>query len=135
VRILVCGSRTWTNVDAVYNRLYREVAIPPEYVQLPLPEKMPLVVIDGKAQGADTCGYIAALRLKPLLAPGNLITERYPADWNRYGRSAGFKRNQQMLTEGHPDLVLAFWDGHSRGTRHMIELAWKAGVKVEIVKP
>jgi len=52
----------------------------------------------------------------------------YPADWIQYGKRAGYIRNQQMLTEGKPDLVVAFPGG--RGTKMMVSLAEKAGVPV-----
>lgn len=54
--------------------------------------------------------------------------EEYPADWARFGKSAGYLRNKQMLEEGKPDLVVAFPGG--RGTANMIAIAMKAGVKV-----
>ena len=63
-----------------------------------------------------------------------LNTECYLADWERLGRGAGPERNRRMLEQSNPDLVLAFWDGKSRGTKHMIEIAEKAGVPV-IVNP
>lgn len=52
----------------------------------------------------------------------------YPADWNTYGRAAGFRRNKQMLVEGKPDLVVAFPGG--AGTENMVKLATEAGVRV-----
>lgn len=57
----------------------------------------------------------------------------FPAEWNKYGKKAGYIRNAQMLEIGKPDLVLAFWDGVSRGTKMMIDLAKKAGVEVRII--
>lgn len=52
----------------------------------------------------------------------------YPADWRRDGKSAGYRRNRRMLSEGRPDLVIAFPGGP--GTAHMVEIAEKAGVPV-----
>jgi hypothetical protein len=59
----------------------------------------------------------------------------YPAQWHKYGRAAGPIRNQQMLAEGKPDLVLAFHDDidGSRGTKDMVNRARRAGVKVEVI--
>lgn len=59
----------------------------------------------------------------------------YPADWEKYGRKAGYVRNVQMLNLGRPDLVLAQWDGKSRGTLHMITEATAWGVPVRILPP
>jgi len=83
----------------------------------------PSVVISGAAKGADILGEQWATE--------NLIPcERFPADWNKYGKKAGFIRNVQMaeVAEG----LIALWDGESRGTKHMIDIANKKGLKVYI---
>ena len=54
--------------------------------------------------------------------------KEYPADWKKYKKAAGFRRNQQMLDEGRPDLVIAFPGGN--GTAHMVKIAKDAGVPV-----
>ena len=56
----------------------------------------------------------------------------YPADWNKYHKAAGPIRNQQMLTEGKPTLVLAFHDNitASKGTRDMVKRSLKGGLPV-----
>lgn len=55
-----------------------------------------------------------------------------PADWDLYGKSAGFKRNVQMAK--YADALVAFWDGVSSGTKHMIETAQKMGLDVRVKK-
>lgn len=125
MRILVCGSRGWTDRHRVLNELlelHNEAVL--KGAELPLSE---VTVIDGGAKGADQIAYEAAIAL-------GMKSERYPADWNRYGKRAGYVRNQQMLDEGKPDTVLAFWDGKSRGTAMMIELSNKAKVPVKVIK-
>lgn len=57
--------------------------------------------------------------------------DRYPADWNTHGRSAGPIRNQRMIDEGKPDLVVAFPGG--RGTADMVRRARAAGIEVQEV--
>ena len=57
---------------------------------------------------------------------------RYPADWDTYGKSAGYRRNQLMADNA--DALVAFWDGQSRGTGHMINLAKERNLKVRIVR-
>ena len=59
----------------------------------------------------------------------NWKIEAYPADWNKHGRAAGPIRNQQMVDLG-ADICLAFPLGESRGTRHCMQAAEKAGIKV-----
>lgn len=71
-------------------------------------------VISGGAKGADLmakkCALIAELK----------YTE-FPAEWDKYGKSAGYIRNKQIVDVC--DIVLAFWDGESKGTQHTIKLA------------
>lgn len=82
-----------------------------------------IVVVCGKARGADTLGeqYAKSRGYK---------VDYYPADWNRYGRSAGFIRNEQMAQNA--DALVAFWDGESRGTKSMIEIANRYRLQVRI---
>jgi hypothetical protein len=84
------------------------------------------VVIDGVARGADTMAH------KWALARGK-ETERYPADWAKFGRSAGPIRNRQMIEEGKPDMGIAFPGG--RGTDNMKMQLRKNGIKVLSILP
>ena len=72
------------------------------------------VVISGTARGADRMGENWAKRK-------GVAIDSKPADWDTHGKSAGYKRNQEMA-EG-ADALIAIWDGKSRGTSHMIEIA------------
>lgn len=81
----------------------------------------PTHIISGGARGVDRlAGEYAALR-------GIGFTE-YAADWDRYGKRAGFIRNYVMV--GAADAVIAIWDGTSSGTRHSIESARSCGKEV-----
>lgn len=80
-----------------------------------------LTIIHGNATGGDTVA-------KDFATVHWLNEEPYPADWNKYGKQAGFIRNQQMIDEGKPDVVVAFPGGN--GTRDMVARAKKAGIKV-----
>lgn len=71
-------------------------------------------IVSGKASGADTLGEIYAKEKSFSIA-------EFPADWDKYGKSAGYRRNSDMATYGN--VLIAFWDGKSRGTKHMIDLA------------
>jgi len=74
-------------------------------------------IISGGARGADKVGKQYALNC-------GLIYIEFPAEWNKHGKSAGFIRNQQIVNAC--DVVLAFWDGKSKGTENTIALAKKA---------
>ena len=115
MKILVCGSRTFTDADAIERELRAYTQYEPN-----------ATVIEGAARGADIIAGNVAHRM-------GFIIEEYPADWNKYGKRAGFIRNTEMLAKGRPDIVIAFWDGQSRGTAMMIEIAKKAGVPVKVI--
>lgn len=119
MRILVCGGRDFGDGDRVVAELH-DLQVWGDLTGNPVE-----VVIHGKARGADTLADKAAGLL-------NIPTEVYPAEWDKYGKRAGYIRNQQMLDEGKPDLVVAFPGG--RGTAMMVDIARKAGVKVREVK-
>ena len=121
MRVLVCGGRTYgwfagprkvVNVPE-YESVYGELD---KYL---IHEK--LHIISGGAPGADSWAEEwARERQIPFTV--------YPAPWTKYGKSAGYIRNKQMLDEGKPDLVIAFPGG--KGTAMMVDIARKAGVEV-----
>ena len=82
-------------------------------------------VLCGTATGVDTLGKIWALRSR-------IPVEYYPADWDTYGKSAGYKRNVTMAENA--DALLAIWDGKSKGTKHMIDIANERGLSVYVYK-
>ena len=73
-----------------------------------------LIFVSGGAPGADALGERYARE-------HGYPIEHYPADWNKYGKSAGPIRNEQMAKAA--DFIICFWDGKSRGTRNMLECA------------
>ena len=107
--VAVTGSRDWTDAEAVEQALTR------------LPAGTRLVV--GDARGADAIAQQVARKL-------GMPVQVFRADWQAEGRQAGMRRNERMLREGGPVLVLAFPLQDSRGTRHMIRIARQAGVRV-----
>lgn len=82
-------------------------------------------IISGGAKGVDTCAREYAI------AHGIRLTEFLP-DYKRYGRGAPLKRNYSIVENA--ELVLAFWDGISRGTKHAMEYADKQGVPVRVIR-
>lgn len=114
MRILVCGQREFNDASAV-NRVLGEYLAPD------------LVIIEGTCKGADTLAHDYAVRM-------HLANWRFPAQWRLHGKRAGFLRNQRMLDEGKPDLVIAFFNDpdSSKGTKMMVEISRRAGVKVQV---
>jgi hypothetical protein len=81
-------------------------------------------IVSGTAKGADLLGEQFATEFE-------IAVKRFPAEWNKYGKGAGHKRNAQMAE--YADALIAFWDGNSKGTKNMIELAKMKGLKIRIV--
>ncbi len=119
MRILICGDRNWTDTDFVH--LILEGA----YEQSRQAGE-PFTLIEGCAPGADraACHW----RSKRF----DIQHLHFPADWKRYGYSAGPIRNRQMVQEGKPDVVYAFHDdlAGSRGTIDMLKVAKKEKIPV-----
>jgi hypothetical protein len=109
MRVLVCGGRHYHDEANVYATLDR---------------LKPTTVIEGGATGADFLANAWSI-------DHDVDCETYYAEWKKFGRSAGAIRNQRMLTEGRPDLVVAFPGG--KGTADMVRRATNAGIKVEII--
>ena len=65
-------------------------------------------------------------------ADHNLQCELFPADWEHHGKAAGPIRNAEMAEVA--DALIAFWDGQSRGTKSMIDLAKRKGLQVAVVR-
>lgn len=82
---------------------------------------IPSTVVSGTARGADMLGEQWA-------AAKGIPVERFPADWATHGKAAGYRRNEEMALNA--DALVAIWDGSSKGTGHMINLARKHGLTV-----
>lgn len=87
-------------------------------------------IISGSARGADKLGEDFAKEY-------GIQVKRFPAQWDKYGKSAGYIRNDAMAryaTDGNGlGVLIAFWDGKSRGTKHMIDIAKKNNMKIFVV--
>jgi len=78
-------------------------------------------VVCGMARGADSHGKEWAQR-------NNISVKEFPADWDKYGKSAGFIRNKEMAE--YADAAIVCWDGKSRGSVNMIEEMKRLGKPV-----
>jgi hypothetical protein len=112
LKVLVCGSRDWTDEQLIAR------------VLLGLTTERHVEIIHGGARGADR---IAA----QIASEFEFDVQTFPADWRAHGRWAGLRRNLQMLDE-NPDLVIAFQRNGSRGTQHTIDEARRRGIAVEV---
>lgn len=113
-QVIIAGGRDFANYELLQNKCDQFFR-----------EKRPTAIISGLARGADTLGTHYARER------GIQVLE-FPADWERLGRRAGMVRNLQMLDAA--DAVVAFWDGQSRGTAHMINETKKRGLPLRVVR-
>lgn len=120
MKVLVCGGRDYNDYDrvrSVLDSVCDEFGLWDEGTFLP----EDITIIHGGARGAD--------RLADEWAMANWVPiEEYKAEWDKYGKSAGHRRNQEMLDKAKPDLVIAFPGG--RGTADMVRRAKEAGIEV-----
>jgi hypothetical protein len=122
MNILVCGSRDWNDFTTIKKYL-EELKTTDNNTQ------QPITIIHGGCKGADSiAGYLAGQL--------GFQVRVFKADWSKYGKAAGPIRNQQMLDEGHPNLVVAFHDAleNSKGTLDMVSRARKAEINVIVIK-
>ena len=120
VRIIVCGSRRWTNRQVIADILNQLVLT--NGWRYPDP-----VVVHGAARrGADRL-------VEDEAGKAGLLTEPHPADWERFGKGAGVIRNEEMAALGAV-LCVAFWDGVSTGTRDMLDRAAQHGIPTLVIQ-
>lgn len=81
------------------------------------------IIVTGGALGVDSAAMAAVKKY------GRSVLVHYP-DWNTYGKKAGYLRNVKIVEDA--DVVVAFWDGFSKGTAHTISEAQKAGKGVQV---
>lgn len=115
-RVIIAGGRFFNDYDLLRDKC-------DSFLQNKQMEN--IIIVSGHATGADALGE------KYAQEKGHAL-EIYPADWKRHGRAAGPIRNAQMASIA--DAIIAFWDGKSRGTKSMIDLANKKGLQVVIVR-
>ena len=113
-KVIVAGSRDFNDYKLLKEKL-----------DVVLSNKVEIEIVSGGARGADKLGEVYAKER-------NLSCKVFPADWDAHGKSAGYKRNAEMAE--YADALVAFWDGKSKGTGHMIDLAEKKRIQIRVVK-
>jgi hypothetical protein len=110
MKLIVAGGRDFTDNELLYKKLDK------------LLESLPITeIVAGGATGADRLGVEWAIER-------GVTFKEFNADWRHHGKKAGPIRNRQMAE--YADSLIAFWDGQSRGTKHMIQY-----MKYEMKKP
>lgn len=113
MRTIIAGSRDLTD---------------PSLVDLAVTQANFLIteVVSGAARGVDTNGERWA-RLN------NIPVRRFPAEWDKHGKKAGYLRNEEMAANA--DALVLIWDGKSKGSKHMLDIATRCGLKIHIYRP
>lgn len=115
---LVVGSRSFSDFSLMKKKL-----------DVFLQNQSKIVIVSGGANGADSLAeqYAKEMEYSAIV---------FPADWNKYGKSAGYVRNKQMheFIANFPKRgCVAFWDGKSKGTQHNFKLAEEYSTPLKIV--
>lgn len=115
-RVIIAGCRDYNN--------YQELSsFCDKVLRVKIEQEESIVIVSGHCRGADALGERYAKER-------GFLVELFPAEWDRYGRSAGQKRNELMAK--HSDALIAVWDGVSKGTGGMIELAKKYKLAIRV---
>jgi hypothetical protein len=112
MKVIIAGGRTFKD--------YNLLSLKCDKI---LSQQTEIEIISGTAYGADKLGE------KYANDKGYKLSQ-FPADWNKFGKKAGYIRNEEMANYG--DALIAFWDGESKGTKNMIDIA--RNLKVKVIK-
>lgn len=116
-KVIIAGSRGFSNYKLLReqcNKFLREKR-----------KTSNIIVVSGNARGADTLGEKYA-------QDEGFTLEIYQAQWKKFGKRAGYRRNEQMAEVA--DALIAFWDGSSKGTKHMIDIMNEKNLLVRVVE-
>lgn len=113
-KVIVAGSRKFDDYKFLKEKLDKIFG-----------KSKPAAIVCGEAQGADKLGRRYAEENK-------IPVDSHPANWEKYGKQAGYLRNEEMTN--HAQALVAFWDGKSSGTKHMIETAKRRKLQVRVIR-
>lgn len=117
IRLIIAGGRDFRD----YAYLKQEC----DFMLSRLLRNHRIEIVSGGARGADTLAVMYAQEY-------DFPIKTMKANWDKHGLSAGYKRNQEMAD--YATHVIAFWDGKSKGTKHMIDIAKRDGLKCRVVE-
>lgn len=113
-KVIVAGGRDFTDYELLKSTLNHLLS-----------RKKHIQVVSGMARGADALAVKYAYE-------NDLDIQSFPAQWQLYGNSAGYKRNIQMAK--YADACVCFWDGQSKGTADMIRVSRVYNLQVRVIK-
>lgn len=120
-RVIIAGSRSLTDEDYVHNTISDLTWWIPD---------TEMEIVSGGCRGVDKFAENYAEKW-------DILSKVFPAEWDKYGLSAGPIRNEQMAkyaAKAEHSMLIAFPVGKSRGTRNMIKLAKQYGLEVHVIE-
>lgn len=114
LKIVVAGSRSFNNYELLKEKLDFYIG-----------NHQDVEIVSGTARGADSLGERYAQEK-------GFFVRRFPADWDKYGKRAGYLRNEEMAK--YSTHAVIFWDGSSRGTASMIKLCQQYKLNYRVVR-
>ena len=118
-KLIIAGTRSFNDYEMLRNAVFATLVGQGYWESRFSPE-----IVSGGAPGTDTLAVRYATEAE-------IPFKVFPADWKKYGKSAGPRRNRQMAE--YADAAIVFWDGKSRGTQNMIQQMRELGKPVEVV--
>jgi hypothetical protein len=117
IKVIIAGTRDFDNYELLKQKMDKILAAR-------VRNNEEIIIVSGTARGADKLGERYARER------GYKI-ERYPANWDKHGKRAGYIRNEQMAKVA--DACVCFWDEQSKGTKHMIDLAKQYKLALRVI--
>jgi YspA, cpYpsA-related SLOG family len=117
MKLIVAGSRTFNDYKLLEKSIF-------DFLSELQDKSSEIEIVSGEARGTDRLGELFALK-------HSLKCTHFPANWDAFGKSAGYKRNEQMAE--YADACIVFWDGTSKGTQHMISIATEHVLHLKII--
>ena len=111
MKLAIIGSRTFNDYELLCDHLEEHL-------------NTTTMVVSGAARGADSLGEKWAIN-------NDIETLIFPADWDKYGKRAGYIRNEDIIK--NCDFCIALWDGISKGTMHSVSLCKKYNKPYKII--
>ena len=124
IRIIIAGGRNFNDYEMLKRNMLKFIQKLHDHIDF-----HDIEIISGNANGADKLGERFAKEY-------NHNLKIMPAQWDLHGKSAGYLRNKEMLDytkEADHSVLVAFWDGQSKGTKNMIDISRKILDNVEVI--
>lgn len=127
LRVIIAGSRGFTDYELLSDESSKIIS----EILFDNPDISDVEIVSGTARGADELG-------EKFAEDEGYHIARFPANWNLFGKRAGYIRNTEMAKYAVDDnshgVLIAFWDKISKGTKHMIDIAEEYGLEVYVIE-